>query len=46
MTGATRSQSWRKRKEDAGLVRAEFWIPADKLQEVKDAIEKITGEKE
>lgn len=39
-----RSQALRKRRKDAGMIRFERWVPADKLQAVKDAIDKIMGE--
>ena len=42
----TRTQALRTRRKAAGLIRFEAWIPADKLQAVKDAIAKIMGEDE
>lgn len=42
MTPAQRKQLQRERAK-AGLVRFTAWIPKDKLQAVKDAVEQITG---
>lgn len=39
-----RVRKWRNRKRDDGLVHLDKWVPADKLQDILDAIDKITGE--
>lgn len=39
-----RNRALRKRRKDAGMIRFERWIPSDKLEAVKDAINKIVGE--
>lgn len=47
MTGQTNSQrmiEFRKRKLSAGMARIDLWVPADKLQNILDAIAEITGE--
>ena len=41
-----RTQALRARRKAAGMIRFEAWIPADKMQAVKDAINKIMGEDE
>ena len=42
--GTIRVRNWRDRKRKAGLVPLDKWVPADKLQDILDAIDKITGE--
>ena len=44
LSSATRVRNWRDRKRKAGLVPLDKWVPADKLQDILDAIDKITGE--
>ena len=44
LSPATRVRNWRDRKRKAGLVHLDKWVPADKLQDILDAIDKITGE--
>ena len=39
-----RVRKWRKVRSDAGLVHLDKWVPSDKLQDILDAIDKITGE--
>ena len=42
LSPATRVRNWRDRKRKAGLVHLDKWVPADKLQDILDAIDKIT----
>ena len=37
-----RVRNWRKVRRDAGLVHLDKWVPADKLQDILDAIDEIT----
>ena len=45
MTDATRKQRERDRRK-AGLVRVEVWVPADKEDAVRAAIEAVRGTQE
>ena len=42
LSPATRVRNWRDRKRKAGLVPLDKWVPADKLQDILDAIDEIT----
>lgn len=42
LSPATRVRNWRDRKRKAGLVHLDKWVPADKLQDILDAIDEIT----
>jgi hypothetical protein len=41
---AERKASERKRKRAAGLVPAEVWIKADKLEELKQIVQKLNND--
>jgi hypothetical protein len=41
MTAATRKAAERQRKESAGLVRVEVWVPADSADAVRELAEQL-----
>lgn len=45
MTGAERQAALRKRRKKKGLVRFETWIPKEKIEQLKNFVTKLIGEK-
>ena len=43
MTPAERQQKARDKRKRAGLVNLNLWVPADKLQAVKDAVAAVVA---
>lgn len=41
-TAPARNKAMRQRRKEAGLVLFRAWVPADKLQAVKDAVDEVT----
>jgi hypothetical protein len=45
MTDATRKAAERQRKREAGLVPVELWVPADRVEELRQIAQEMREEK-
>jgi hypothetical protein len=46
MTDASRKAAERKRKREAGLKRVEEWVPADRVEELRQIAQRMREEDE
>jgi hypothetical protein len=46
MTDASRKAAERKRKREAGLRRVEEWVPAERVEELRQVVAKMREEDE